>query len=196
MTRLTATARRQQILAAAREVFLRVGPEAARISDIAAQAEVNVALIYRHFDSKDQLFVEAIIEPLNRLLTVIEVEPGYLETVTPEEALTEFFRSLLRVFAETIESFGIALFSDRVQGFDFYGAHIAPFLDQLAALSSIADDTWSLQFDTARTTPIHVGMCWGVAMDAHFRGVDIDVDAWAGDMARLAIGGMFTTRAV
>lgn len=36
MTRLPATERRQQILAAAREVFLRVGPEAARISDIAA----------------------------------------------------------------------------------------------------------------------------------------------------------------
>lgn len=195
MTRLPATERRQQILAAAREVFLRVGPEAARISDIAAQAEVNVALIYRHFDSKEQLFTEAIIDPLNQMLAEITVDSDYLASVSPEVALTTYFSQMLRVFAATTESFGIALFSDRDNGMAFYTDHITPFLDQLVLKGRVVERSWSVLLDPARTTPMHVGMCWGVAMDAHFRGVALDIDAWAQDMARLTIDGLFTTRA-
>jgi AcrR family transcriptional regulator len=62
--RVTAPERRESILAAAREVFLESGRDGARTKEIADRAGINEALIYRHFRSKDELFTEAIVEPL------------------------------------------------------------------------------------------------------------------------------------
>ncbi|HWB65636.1 MAG TPA: helix-turn-helix domain-containing protein [Mycobacteriales bacterium] len=64
MPRVTAPERRESILAAAREVFLESGLAGARTKEIADRAGINEALIYRHFRSKDELFTEAIVDPL------------------------------------------------------------------------------------------------------------------------------------
>lgn len=51
---------RERILAAAQEVFSTRDYTQARISDIAAEAGVNQALVVRYFGSKDQLFETAL----------------------------------------------------------------------------------------------------------------------------------------
>lgn len=51
---------RERILAAAQEVFSTRDYTQARLSDIAAEAGVNQALIVRYFGSKDQLFETAL----------------------------------------------------------------------------------------------------------------------------------------
>ena len=48
--------RREQILQAALKVFARKGLAAAKISDIAAAAELSHGLIYHYFKSKDEIF--------------------------------------------------------------------------------------------------------------------------------------------
>jgi AcrR family transcriptional regulator len=58
--RLTAGARRQAILAAAKQVFGSHGYHATTTRDIAAAAGVSEALLYQHFDGKRQLF-EAVV---------------------------------------------------------------------------------------------------------------------------------------
>lgn len=50
---------RQSLLAAAREVFARIGVEEARIQDITEAADLGVGTFYTHFSSKHEL-VEAI----------------------------------------------------------------------------------------------------------------------------------------
>jgi AcrR family transcriptional regulator len=58
--RLKAADRRMQILENAGIAFAKYGPEATRIKDIAALCDINEALIYNHFPSKEDLYFEAM----------------------------------------------------------------------------------------------------------------------------------------
>lgn len=62
---------KEKILVAARKVFEQKGYDAARTRDIALEANVNVALINYHFQSKEQLFwavVQDFLGPINQSL--------------------------------------------------------------------------------------------------------------------------------
>jgi AcrR family transcriptional regulator len=58
--RLKASERRMQILEKAGVAFAQYGPEATRVKDIAELCDVNEALIYQHFPSKEDLYFEAM----------------------------------------------------------------------------------------------------------------------------------------
>ena len=65
--RLTAGARKSSILKAARRVFTETGDmNGTTIKPIAARSGISKGVIYRHFESKDQLFLEAVVEPLKQ----------------------------------------------------------------------------------------------------------------------------------
>jgi AcrR family transcriptional regulator len=77
--RLTAPQRRASILAAAARVFGERGYEQVRADDVAAAAGVSKALIYEHFRSKEDLYVELLDRAAREALTrVIEAgsQPG------------------------------------------------------------------------------------------------------------------------
>src|ERR1700761_8603712 len=61
---LPAAERRRLIIAAAQEVFARANLQGARTRDIAKAAEVNQATLFEHFESKEALFAEAVVQPL------------------------------------------------------------------------------------------------------------------------------------
>jgi AcrR family transcriptional regulator len=76
--RLTAQARKSSILAAARRAFTETGDmNGTTIKLIAERSGISEGVIYRHFESKDQLFFEAVVEPLKKavddLVTATEV---------------------------------------------------------------------------------------------------------------------------
>ena len=52
--------KRAQILAAAREAFLRLGYEGTSMEAIAAGADVSIMTLYRHAESKDDLFAAVV----------------------------------------------------------------------------------------------------------------------------------------
>jgi AcrR family transcriptional regulator len=81
---------RVQILEAAAREFARSGLGGARVERIAAQAGVNVRMLYYYFSSKDELFL-AVLE---RAYGVIrEAEKGLeLDRVEPEEAVRRLVR--------------------------------------------------------------------------------------------------------
>ena len=64
--RLTAAARRQMILDAARDVFLESGLNGARLRDIADRVGITEAYLYRHFASKADLYEAAVHEPVRQ----------------------------------------------------------------------------------------------------------------------------------
>src|SRR4249920_2375710 len=65
--RLTAEARKSSILAAARRAFTETGDmNGTTIKVIAGHSGISEGVIYRHFESKDQLFFEAVVEPLKK----------------------------------------------------------------------------------------------------------------------------------
>jgi len=51
---------RERLLAAGERIFAREGFEAARVEAIAAEAEVNIRMLYHHFRSKEGLYMEVV----------------------------------------------------------------------------------------------------------------------------------------
>src|SRR5215831_12648683 len=70
--RLPRAQRREQILTAATEAFARSGFAATSLEDIAAQVGVTRVILYRHFDSKTELY-QAV---LNRMCARLDAHVG------------------------------------------------------------------------------------------------------------------------
>src|SRR5437588_4854052 len=100
--RLTAGARREAILAAAKQVFGSRGYHATTTRDIAGAAGVSEALLYQHFDGKRQLFEAVVHTAAGRLERRIEEATGGPQPL--DQALNAFFEfveeeaALYRVF--------------------------------------------------------------------------------------------------
>src|SRR6266540_1172998 len=69
--RLRRAERREQILAAATRAFARAGFAATSLDDIAAQAGVSRAILYRHFDSKTDLYRAVLDRACTRLADAV-----------------------------------------------------------------------------------------------------------------------------
>ena len=101
-TRLTAEARREAILRAAKGVFGSSGYHEATTRDIAAAAGISEALLYQHFDSKRLLF-EAVIARAaadleGRLLRAAEAADPMTAAVDLYFGFVEDHSELYRVF--------------------------------------------------------------------------------------------------
>ena len=186
-----------QILEAARRVFLTLGPRT-RVSDIADEAGINVALIYQHFESKDELFAAAVVYPIEQIVDGLGLSAVALPNTDVEqrENTLYFMREVLGALLESIPLFGIVLFADFESGRRFYNERIAPLFDDIMKTISNNLNSWShREFDFSVTTPAAFGMCWGVAMDAAFRGITIDVDRAAKQLNDVIFDGLGTLTA-
>ncbi len=65
-------AKRAQILDGAREVFARLGFDAASMNDITREAGVSKSTIYVYFASKEDLFEALVAETRERLFAEVE----------------------------------------------------------------------------------------------------------------------------
>ena len=74
--RLRRAQRREQILAAATEAFARSGFAATSLDDIAAQAGITRVILYRHFDSKTDLYQAVLDRMCARLEAHVEEPVG------------------------------------------------------------------------------------------------------------------------
>ena len=74
--RLPRAQRREQILAAATEAFARSGFAATSLDDIATEAGVTRVLLYRHFDSKTDLYQAVLDRMCARLEANVEQPVG------------------------------------------------------------------------------------------------------------------------
>src|SRR3954471_18671816 len=86
--RLTAEARKSSILKAARRAFSETGDmNGTTIRVIAEKGGISEGIIYRHFESKDQLFFEAVLEPLREAVDALVAASEIIdleEPLTPE----------------------------------------------------------------------------------------------------------------
>jgi AcrR family transcriptional regulator len=86
--RLPAAERRELILRAAMNRFGASGYDAARLDDIAADAGVTKPILYRHFGSKQGLYLAVLARHREDL-------PGFLENLPPEADLESLARAIL-----------------------------------------------------------------------------------------------------
>jgi len=87
-----------QILAAAREVFIIKGFEGARMQEIADRAEINKALLHYYFRSKENLFDAVFSEVASHLFPAVR---QLLESdLTIKEKITFFVKIYLKALQE------------------------------------------------------------------------------------------------
>jgi len=137
--RLTAEARKSSILRAARKAFSETGDvNGTTIKVIAEHGGISEGVIYRHFESKDQLFYEAVVEPLreavDKLVAATEVVDRD-EPLNPErqlETLNGLYRQLISTLEEVLPLLGLVLFGDPKVAKRFYKDNFSVAMDRLA----------------------------------------------------------------
>lgn len=93
MSSTSRSAKRQTILEAATDVFLSIGYDAASMDKIAQRAGVSKITIYKHFENKEALFSEIVLDRCDRMLEPLQREQS--EQVSVREGLMAMSQHLL-----------------------------------------------------------------------------------------------------
>jgi AcrR family transcriptional regulator len=192
-TRISADERRESILSAARETFIRVGYSGARTKEIAAMAGINEALIYRHFKSKEELFDCAVIEPLEHWMATYNHLGESIVKATKSETKLELLQrtgvEFMLEIHQILPLLGIALFGSEGHGPDFYRKRLVPIIQAWTERTRLAmpPDARGKSIDPAFFAMAGIGASIFLAADAHFRGVPFDHVAAAANQARMML---------
>ena len=158
--------RREEILAAARRVFLTSGYAGATVREIAAEADVNDAVLYRSFSTKEQMFEEAVARPLEEAVcAALQPASGDLEVRTVAEG---FVCELLEAMGD-IAPLLLAVLGDAERGKAFYRDRFQPALAQLRESIDTNLPSWAHRdFDPDLATMTVCGMCLFIALHNRF----------------------------
>lgn len=180
--RLSAPERRRQIIAAAQEVFIRSSLSGARTREIAAEAGVNEATLFAHFESKEALFEAAVLEPLREAVSeqVAIARARAPQDQPARDASLQAHDRFLRTMLKSYPLLVTALFSDRAAGEEMYRKHIFPMIRTLADITrERAGEDRLKHVDVELMTLMGFGVHLMVVMDHHFRGTEMDVEKTA-----------------
>jgi AcrR family transcriptional regulator len=173
--RLTAEARKSSILAAARRAFTETGDmNGTTIKLIAERSGISEAVIYRHFESKDQLFFEAVVEPLKKAVDDLVAATELVdkdEPLTPERQLSTMaglYKQLVSTLSEVLPLLGLVLFGDPQVARRFYRENFAVAMDRLAEAWREVEDRYGFPFESPDIAARAVmGMALMLALESH-----------------------------
>lgn len=199
-TRLTADARREQIIEAARRVFVRTGLAGSRTRDLAAEAGINEALLYRHFTSKQELYEAAVAAPLEEAVAAVvelsgEPPEEFDETGREMHQRTKaFFSDFLGVMEEVAPMLGVMMFGDADVAESYFRERIEPSLDKVADVVVANLQAWNHRdFDPRLVVDMAFGMVWFLALSARLSGRELDREAVAEQITSMCLYGIALT---
>ena len=196
--RLTAEARKHSILQAAREAFTETGDaNGTTIRVIAERGGISEGVIYRHFESKDQLFFEAVVEPLREavdsLVAATEVvdRDGPLTPERRQAAMKSLYRQLTSTLDEMLPLLGLVLFGDPETAHRFYRDSFAAAMDRLGAAWQAAADRLGVPMESPDLSARAVmGMALITALERHHN-EHFDTDRALDTLSERTINGFF-----
>jgi AcrR family transcriptional regulator len=173
--RLTAEARKSSILDAARRAFIETGDmNGTTIKVIAEHSGISEGVIYRHFESKDQLFIEAVVEPLKRAVDDLVAATEGIDREQPLtherqfEAMAGLYRQLVSTLEQTLPLLGLVLFGDPKVARRFYRENFAVAMDRLAEAWREVEDRYGFPFESPDISARAVmGMALILALESH-----------------------------
>jgi AcrR family transcriptional regulator len=199
--RLTAEARKSSILKAARRAFTETGDmNGTTIKLIAARSGISEGVIYRHFESKEQLFFEAVVEPLKQATDDL-VEATHLvdkdEPLTPErqlEGMTGLYKQLMSTLEEVLPLLGLVLFGDPAVARRFYRENFAVAMDRLAEAWREVEDRYGFPFESPDIAARAVmGSALILALESRHNKKNFDRDRAVSLLSEGTVKGFFPT---
>ena len=104
--RLTAAARRAQLIEVGRAVFARRGYEATSMEEIAERARVSKPIVYEHFGGKEGLYAVVVDREVEHIVARIV---DAMSTGSPRERLERAALAFLTYVKERPDGFGVLL---------------------------------------------------------------------------------------
>jgi AcrR family transcriptional regulator len=186
-SRLTATARREQLLDVALEVFARAGYHETSMNDVAEAAGVTKPVLYQHFDSKRDMYRALLDEVGARMLAAVVAATS--DAPDGRSQTEAGFRAYFRWVAEDHASFMLLYGGGSRRDEEFsravrrVTAGIAETIAPLIAADIDAEH---------RRTLAHalVGLAEGASRRLVELGDDFDPDEIAAQVAELAWAGL------
>lgn len=129
------TARRDEILAAARAVFSNRGFERARLDEIAEVAEIGKGTIYNYFKNKEELFVSVIVHGIRSFQKFVQQAVG--KAASPRERVALYIDAACEFFERHRQLFSI---------FEFERATLTRSLDEKMMQTFCEKESGIIQF--------------------------------------------------
>jgi AcrR family transcriptional regulator len=175
--RLTAEARRKSVLEAARKAFSQNGDvNGTTVKVIAEHAGISEGIIYRHFESKEQLFFEAVVEPLREAVDDLVAFSSVIDRDEPLnmerqlQTLADLYRQLTSTLEEVLPLLGLVLFGDPKVARRFYDEHFGRAMDRLVDAWREVADRYGLEFELLDMSARAVmGTALMLALESHYR---------------------------
>ncbi|MGI8329435.1 helix-turn-helix domain-containing protein [Actinomadura scrupuli] len=198
--RLTAEARKSSILAAARRAFSETGDmSGTTIKVIAEHSGISEGVIYRHFESKDQLFLEAVVEPLKKAVDDLVAATAAVDRdqpLTPQRqrgTMNGLYLQLVSTLEEILPLLGLVLFGDPQVARRFYRDDFSVAMDRLAEAWREVEQRYGFPFESPDISARAVmGMALILALESHHR-KDFDRDRAVALISDGTVKGFFPT---
>ncbi|MEZ5245366.1 MAG: TetR/AcrR family transcriptional regulator [Acidimicrobiales bacterium] len=186
--RLPAAERRVQLLAAARSVFAAEGFQSATMETVAGEAGITKPVLYQHFSSKRELFLELLRDVGDRLAA--EVGEAARAAPTGEAKVVEGFAAYFRFVDDHPDDFRL-LFGEGVRTDPDFARAVADVERQLAIFIAALIEIDDLN-EADRLVLAHGILGMAEATGRHWiaAGGHGDVDALAARVADLAWLGL------
>lgn len=192
---LAAPVRRRSILAAARTVFTAQGFIGARTRDIAEEAGISEAILYQHFESKENLFEEAVLLPLEVEIDAMQDRIGKVvaecDPADRHDSMLRVETQLLKSMERIVPLLGVALFAGPRAGEDVFRTRVYRKL----SIGPIADIPQILgwaerRIDQPTFLALWMSMAQGLVLDSLFSGKAIRKGKIADELATMLQFGL------
>lgn len=173
--RLSAAARREQIIDSARAVWCREGAQRTTVREIASEAGITEHFVYQHFASREEIFRLAVLAPRDEALRRLCARLRGVASGS-DAALRQLHAAFLTELPALMPLLSAAQFADPVDGPHFYTSVLLPMLRDsmqvpLSAMSGLVPGSARMDFVVRAL----VGMHFGVALESVLEEESVDI---------------------